>query len=55
VGKKIFLPTDRFHLFANYFGDLLENETGKTPLEYFSLKILDLAKENIFSHGESFK
>jgi len=56
--QKIGMPTvtyfaDQFHLSANYFGDLVKKETGKTPLEYIQLKILDLAKEKIFTPGKS--
>ncbi len=35
------------HLSANYFGDLIKKETGKTAQEYIQLKLLDVAKEKI--------
>lgn len=39
---------DQLNLSANYFGDLIKKETGKTALEYIHLKIIDLAKNSIF-------
>jgi AraC family transcriptional activator of pobA len=33
------------HLSANYFGDLIKKESGKTAQEYIQVKIIDLAKE----------
>ncbi|PKB17977.1 AraC family transcriptional regulator [Flavobacterium sp. 5] len=39
---------DCLHLSANYFGDLIKKETGKTAQEHIQLKIVDLAKERIF-------
>ncbi|RYU93655.1 helix-turn-helix domain-containing protein [Emticicia agri] len=44
---------DELHLSANYFGDLVKKETGKTALEYMQLKLLDLAKEKIFDTSKS--
>lgn len=41
------------HLSANYFGELIKKETGKTPLEYIQGKMLDVAKEKIFTPGKS--
>jgi AraC-like DNA-binding protein len=41
------------HLSANYFGELIKKETGKTPLEYIQGKMLDVAKEKIFMPGKS--
>lgn len=56
--QKIGFPTvayfaDALHLSANYFGDLLKKETGKTALEYIHLKILELAKERILDTSKS--
>lgn len=36
------------HLSANYFGDLIKKETGKTAQEYIQNKIIDEAKNKIF-------
>ena len=46
------LPTvkyfaDKICLSANYFGDLIKKETGKTAQEYIQNKIIGLAKEKI--------
>ena len=35
------------NLSANYFGDLVKRETGKTAQEYIHLKLMNLAKEKI--------
>jgi AraC-like DNA-binding protein len=56
--QKIGIPTvayiaDQLHLSANYFGDLIKKETGKTALEYIQLAIIDAAKEKIFVPGKS--
>jgi AraC family transcriptional activator of pobA len=37
------------NLSANYFGDLIKKETGKSAQEYIYLKIMDIAKEKILS------
>lgn len=47
------LPTvshiaDSLNLSANYFGDLIKKETGKTAQEYIQLKTIDIAKSKIF-------
>ena len=52
------LPTvsycaDQLHLSANYFGDLMKKETGKTPTEYIHLKVIELAKQKILDPGKS--
>jgi len=36
---------------ANYFGDLIKKETGKTAQEYIQSKIIEVAKEKIFDPG----
>ena len=41
------------NLSANYFGELIKKETGKTPLEYIQGKMLEVAKEKIFTPGKS--
>lgn len=41
------------HLSANYFGDLIKKETGKSALEYIQTKVINLAKEKIFEPGKT--
>jgi AraC-like DNA-binding protein len=50
--QAIGLPTvsyfaDECHLSANYFGDLIKKETGKSAQEYIQLKIIDVAKRRL--------
>jgi len=52
------LPTvawcaDQMHLSANYFGDLVKKETGRTAQEYIQSKLIDVAKEKIFNRDKS--
>lgn len=52
------LPTvrycaDQLHLSANYFGDLIKKETGKSAQEHIQLKIMDIAKDRIFDKGKT--
>jgi AraC-like DNA-binding protein len=52
------LPTvkycaDHLHLSANYFGDLIKKETGKSAQEHVQLKLIDIAKERIFDTSKS--
>lgn len=44
---------DALHLSANYFGDLIKKDTGKTAKEYIQFKIIDLAKNMIFSKDKT--
>lgn len=44
---------NELHLSANYFGDLVKKQTGKTALEYIQLRLIDLAKERIFDNSKS--
>lgn len=44
---------DQLNLSANYFGDLIKKETGKTAKEYIVLKVIDLAKEKIVDPGKT--
>jgi len=41
------------NLSANYFGDLIKKETGKTAQEYIQTKVIDVAKERIFYQSKS--
>ncbi len=41
------------HLSANYFGDLVKKETGKTAQEYIQAKLIDVAKEKIFDPAKT--
>ena len=56
--KEIGLPSvgycaDQLNLSANYFGDLVKKETGKSPQEYIQLKTMAIAKEKIFDTTKS--
>jgi AraC family transcriptional regulator, transcriptional activator of pobA len=58
ITKTAGLPTvkycaDQLHLSANYFGDLIKKETGKSAQEYIQLKLMDIAKERIFDKSKS--
>jgi len=44
---------NELHLSANYFGDLIKKETGKTAQEYIQTKVIDIAKERIFDNNKS--
>jgi AraC-like DNA-binding protein len=39
---------DELHLSANYFGDLIKRETGKSAKEYIHNKIIDIAKNKAY-------
>lgn len=41
------------HLSPNYFGDLIKKETGKSAKEYIQVKIIEVAKQNIFDPYKS--
>jgi AraC-like DNA-binding protein len=52
------LPTvaycaEKMNLSANYFGDLVKKETGKTALEYIQAKVIDIAKEKFHDQSKS--
>jgi len=56
--QTIGLPTvsyfaDQLHLSPNYFGDMIKKETGKTPLEYIQLKVIEIAKERVLDANRS--
>ncbi len=40
---------EELHLSANYFGDLIKKETGKSAKEYIHYKIMEVAKNRIFN------
>jgi len=44
---------DELHLSANYFGDLVKKETGKSAKEYIQNKVINIAKNKIFDTGKS--
>ncbi len=44
---------DQLHLSANYLGDLIKKETGKSPLEHIQFKLINLAKEKIFDQSKT--
>jgi AraC family transcriptional regulator, transcriptional activator of pobA len=41
------------NLSANYFGDVIKKETGKSAQEYIQDKVIDLAKYKVFDAGKS--
>ncbi|HTF19497.1 MAG TPA: helix-turn-helix transcriptional regulator [Chryseolinea sp.] len=44
---------NELNLSANYFGDLIKKETGKSAHEFIQLKLIDAAKEKIFDVNKS--
>jgi AraC-like DNA-binding protein len=44
---------DELHLSPNYFGDLIKKETGKSAQEYIQNKIIQEAKNRIFSSDKT--
>jgi AraC-like DNA-binding protein len=40
-------------LSANYFGDLIKKETGKSAQEFIQTKLIDLAKEKLLDQDKS--
>lgn len=44
---------DELHLSANYFGDLLKKETGKSAKEYIQDKLISVAKNKIFESDKT--
>jgi len=44
---------EELHLSANYFGNLVKKETGKTALEYIHEKIVEEAKYRITDHSKT--
>lgn len=44
---------DQLHLSANYLGDLIKKETGKSAQEHIQLMLIDMAKEKIMDTSKS--
>lgn len=44
---------NELNLSANYFGDLVKKETGKSAQDYIQSKVIDVAKERIFDMDKS--
>lgn len=44
---------DQLNLSANYFGDLVKKETGKTAQEYIQDKLIHIAKEKVLDTSKS--
>jgi AraC-like DNA-binding protein len=44
---------ERLFLSANYLGDLIKKETGKSAQEQIQLKLMDIAKEKMFDKSKS--
>jgi len=44
---------EELHLSANYFGDLIKKETGKSAKEYIQDKIIDIAKTKTFDSDKT--
>jgi AraC family transcriptional regulator, transcriptional activator of pobA len=44
---------EALHLSANYFGDLIKKETGKSAQEFIQTKIIAISKERIFDRNKS--
>ncbi|NNF20080.1 MAG: helix-turn-helix transcriptional regulator [Flavobacteriaceae bacterium] len=44
---------DQLHLSANYFGDLVKKETGRSAQEYIQAQLIEVAKAKVFDHSKS--
>lgn len=44
---------EQLNLSANYFGDVIKKETGRSAQEYIQVKLMDVAKERIFDTSKS--
>lgn len=44
---------EQLNLSANYFGDLVKKETGKSPQEFIQAKVIDIAKEKVLDISKS--
>jgi YesN/AraC family two-component response regulator len=58
IPQKQGLPSVRYcaeklNLSANYLGDLIKNETGKSALEHIQLHLIEIAKNKMFEKNKS--
>ena len=44
---------DKLNLSANYLGDLIKKETGKSAIDHIHLKLIEIAKDRIFDIDKS--
>ena len=44
---------EKLNLSANYFGDLIKKQTGKSAQEYIQSKVIEVAKERVFDTKKS--
>ncbi|MGR3809729.1 helix-turn-helix domain-containing protein [Jiulongibacter sp. NS-SX5] len=44
---------EKLNLSPNYFGDLVKKETGKSPLEFIHLKLMEMAKIKVMDTSKS--
>ncbi|MPR34442.1 helix-turn-helix domain-containing protein [Salmonirosea aquatica] len=44
---------DQLNLSANYFGDLVKKETGRSAQEYIQSRLMEIAKERIFDRSKT--
>lgn len=44
---------NKLKLSANYFGDLIKKETGKSAIEFIQFKVIEVAKEKMFNNDKS--
>jgi len=56
--QKLGLPSvgyfaEELHLSANYFGDVIKKETGKSAREYIQIKVIEIAKSKLFSSDKT--
>lgn len=56
--QKLGLPSvkycaEKLNISANYLGDLIKKETGKTAQEHVQLRLIEIAKEKIFEKQKS--
>ena len=45
--------SNKLNISANYLGDLIKKETGKSALEFIQAKVIDVAKERMFDQNKS--